>query len=407
MWARDGRADRPPAVVLSFTGTGLATVRCLSEGGMDIHAAVFPQGGEGLEVEHSRYCTPIELDFGPEDEEATCGFLIELAGALGRRPVVFPTNDATALLLARHRSRLESACTTWETTHDELSRIVHKDRLYEAAAAAGVRVPPMLVAPEPGEVAAWCRDNRPPYLVKPFYSSIPGCRMKRKNRVFRSAAELVGYARSAGLESLVVQRMIESGDGHVYDAYGLCDRRREPVVLASHRRIRQFPPDTGATSFGEIPVIGAPELVGRLFDGTRRLLSTLRYHGIFGVEWLHERGTGDLYMVDFNARPFSSIGHLAASGLNLPLLAYRELIGEEGLSVERYPGLVHRYWMDFNWDLRGFRSARRARGQTWRGFAADVLSCTSFAYFDVRDPVPWLRRGVDLLRILADYTKKS
>lgn len=407
MQVREHRTARPPVVVLSFAGTGLATVRCLAAGGMKIHVALFPEAGEGLEVELCRYCEPIRLGLSPHDDEAIHDFLIELAGALARPPVVFPTNDATALFLARNRQRLEGRCITWETSHDELSRIIHKDRLYEAAIAAGVQVPPMLVAPEPDELSAWCRDHRPPYLVKPFYSSIPGCAMTRKNQIFRTAAELLGYARSAGLRHLVVQRMIDSGDGHVYDAYGLCNRAREPVVLASHRRIRQFPPDRGATSFGEIPVIGAPELERGIFEGTRRLLARVPYHGIFGVEWLEERGTGELYLVDFNARPFSSIGHLAASGLNLPLLAYRELVGDGDLGVEPYPALAHRYWMDFNWDLRGFRSVRLARGASWRDFAADVLCCTSFAYFDARDPGPWLRRGVELARILAEYVRKG
>ena len=263
------------------------------------------------------------------------------------------------------------------------------------------------MAPAPEEVAAWCRENEPPYFAKPFYASMPGGSMKRKNKVFRSEAELVLHARTAGLRGVVVQRMIASGDGHVYDAYGLCNRRREVVALASHRRLRQHPPDTGATSFGEIPVIDAPELEGRIFEGTRRLLARLSYHGIFGIEWLHEEGTGKLYLADFNARPFSSIGHLADSGLNLPLLAYRELCGEASPGVDLYPGLHHRYWMDFNRDVRGFRERRRARGQTWGDFASDVLCCTSFAYLDVRDPGPWLRRSADLLRILGEHMTKG
>jgi predicted ATP-grasp superfamily ATP-dependent carboligase len=262
------------------------------------------------------------------------------------------------------------------------------------------------VAPGPDEVEAWCREVRPPYFVKPFYGSMPGCAMKRKNQIFLSGAELARYARSQGLRNTIVQRRIESGDGRVYDAYGLCDRRGEVVVLASHRRIRQFPPDTGATSFGEIPVIDDPELEGRIFRDTRRLLSGLRYHGIFGIEWLHERGTGEIYLADFNARPFSSIGHLADCGLNLPLLAYRELVGEEGLPVDVVPALLHRYWMDFNWDVRGFRSARWTRGQGWADFVADVLRCTSFAYFDVRDPGPWVQRGMDLCRILVEHLRR-
>ncbi len=123
----------------------------------------------------------------------------------------------------------------------------------------------------------------------------------------------------------------------------------------------------------------------------------------FGIEWLHEKGTGALYLTDFNARPFSSIGHLADCGLNLPLLAYHELATGERPSVDLHPRLEPRHWTDFNRDLRSFRESRRRHGQTWRDFAASVLRCTSFAYFDVRDPGPWLRRSVSLLETLIGH----
>ncbi len=400
---RDRAADRPPAVVLCFEGTGLATVRCLAKGGMKIHAALFPSTGSGRGTRYSRHCKAITLDFLPEDEEALCRWLGGLSRSLGQRPVVFPTSDATALFLAKHRPRLESVSRSWETAHDDLHAIISKDRLYQAAAAIGINVPPMLVAPAAAEVAAWCRENRPPYFVKPFYACMPDCELKLKNRIFHSAEELLRYASTTSLHNVLVQRMIDCGDGHVYDVYGLCNRRGEVLTLGSHRRIRQYPPGTGATSYGEIPIIGAPDVASRIFDDTRRLLSRYRYHGIFGIEWLHEKGTGALYLTDFNARPFSSIGHLSDCGLNLPLLAYRELLGDEPSQVDLCPSLEPRYWLDFNCDLRSFRATMHRGGQTWRDFARSVLRCRSFAYFDVGDPGPWLYRSFDLLRLLAGH----
>lgn len=398
---RDG--ERPPAVVLSFGGTGLATVRCLAKGAMKIYAAYFAGARDGVEVRYSRRSTPIALDFSPEDDDALLRWLRGLSRSLGQRPVVFPTSDATALFLARHAPALRDACMTWQNDHDALRAIICKDRLYRAAEAAGIRVPPMLVAPAVDEIRAWCRENPPPYFVKPFYASIGGCALTRKNRIFGSEAELLGYARSTSLRHIIVQRMIDCGDGRVHDAYGLCDARGEVLALASHRRIRQYPPDTGATSHGEIPITFDPGLEREIFRCTRELLSRVPYHGIFGIEWLHEKGTGALYLTDFNARPFSSIGHLADCGLNLPLLAYHELATGERPSVDLHPRLEPRHWTDFNRDLRSFRESRRRHGQTWRDFAESVLRCTSFAYFDLRDPGPWLCRSVNLLRSLLGH----
>ena len=130
------------------------------------------------------------------------------------------------------------------------------------------------------------------------------------------------------------------GDGHILDCYGLCASHCRPITLASHRRIRQGPANFGTTSYGEIPLRGDEAMESRLFDYTSRLLGGLKYHGIFGIEWLHDRETGELYLIDFNARPFSSIGHLHDCGLNLPLLAYRELCGEDLSHVPIRPTLT-------------------------------------------------------------------
>lgn len=399
-------AGRPPVVVLSFGGTGLATVRCLAKGAMPIHAAIFPSSPDGLEVRLSRHCQPVILDFAPQDEEALFRWLDGFSRSLAARPVVFPTSDATALFLARYRPKLKGVAGMWKTDHEALREIISKDRLYGVARAAGLRVPPMLVAPTRAELAAWCRHNPPPYFMKPFYGAIGDCALKRKNRTFCSEAEILDYARVTSLRNILVQRRIDAGDGRVYDAYGLCGGRGEVLALASHRRIRQYPPGTGATSLGEIPIVGDPGLEREIFHNTRELLSHLQYHGIFGVEWLHERGTGALYLADFNARPFSSIGHLADSGLNLPLLAYHELIGEAP-PVALHGTLEPSRWIDFNHDVLSFHLSRQEHGQTWMDFVSSVLRCRSFAYFDAGDPAPWLRRSLDLLRMLGRATRRE
>jgi predicted ATP-grasp superfamily ATP-dependent carboligase len=398
--------ELPPAVVLAFTGTGLATVRCLSAGGVAVTAAIFPSSGTGQETGWSRRCKTVSLDFSDKDEEALLQWLIRIAGGSGSRPVVFATSDRTALFLAVNRDRLSAHCRVWTTSAADMQRIVSKDGLYRAAVEAGVPVPPMLIEPGLAEVVDWCASNRPPYIAKPFYSAVGDSSITGKNRVFDSIDGLVGFVRDSGTRNVIVQRMIESGDGNLCDVYGLCNRDGKVITLASHGRIRQYPANTGATSYGEIP-FEDPDVERRCFELTRKLLARFRYHGIFGIEWLREAGTGNLFLTDFNARPFSSIGHLCDSGLNLPLLSYRELVGGVDPEIEETPALRHSYWMDFNCDLRSFRDTHRGRGRTWGEFARDLSRCRSFAFFDVRDPGPALARGLDLMNILATSLRKA
>ncbi|NIR58450.1 MAG: hypothetical protein GWO02_02465 [Gammaproteobacteria bacterium] len=176
--------------------------------------------------------------------------------------------------------------------------------------------------------------------------------------------------------------------------------------MASHRRIRQLRPDFGTTTFGEIPACTGEAREERLFEVTERLLSKVRYHGIFGIEWLHDVDDDELYLLDFNARPFSSIGHLVDCGLNLPLAAYRELCGESPLGLQPRPPLRHGYWLDFNRDLESF-AIKHTRGVLgWREWLATLSRARSFACFTLRDPGPGIYRLGQLAGVVARGVSK-
>jgi predicted ATP-grasp superfamily ATP-dependent carboligase len=191
--------------------------------------------------------------------------------------------------------------------------------------------------------------------------------------------------------------MLRGGDGHIFDCYGFHDRDGRTLAIASHQRWRQCPCDLGSTSLGEIPANLEPDIETSLFSETKRLLSSTAYHGIFGIEWLRERDTGAFYVIDFNARPFTTVGHLTDCGLNLPALAYSELTSEEPASVERRPALERMFWVDLLGDIESFVETRRNHKIGFGEWLVSVLGCRSFAYLNWRDPAP----GIDRLGKIA------
>ena len=394
-----------PAVVLALTGTGLATVRCLATVGVPVTAVMFRPSKSGTETRWSRRCITHAVDFSESESERLIDWLQSFAGTCSAPPVVIPTSDKTALFLAEHRERLAPYVLTFATSAEDMRRIVNKDGLYQAAVAAEVPIPPMLIEPTVVEVLDWCKGNSPPYIAKPFYGASAYSSLKTKNRVFATGDALARFVAESGSRGVIVQRMIDSGDENICDVYGYCDKDGNVVCMASHGRIRQYPTNTGATSYGEIP-FGNDEVDQRAFDLTRKLLRQFRYHGIFGIEWLREKTTGDLFLTDFNARPFSSIGHLAGAGLNLPLLGYLELTTGKTPPVDSRPVLTHSFWMDFNSDIRSFREIRETKRVSWSTFVVDLLRARHFAYFDIRDPGPAIARGTIFLEIVWEFLHK-
>lgn len=389
----------PAVVVLGLNVTGLAIARALADNGVEVHGVSLSRRDPGRA---SRRCKVLERDDLAGNVDAIGEWLFEYASGLGARPVVFPASDELALMLARHRDRLRQVCLIWNNTYDALDAIVSKHRLYATAANAGVNVPPGLVSPKLAELESWCAHQRGPYIVKPFYVGATGSEIDFKNKVIDDAPGLLGFVRgrSSGAEGLIVQRILQGGDGWVFDCYGLTDARGQIRTMASHRRIRQYPPDFGITCYGEIP--GIPDGVGEeaLFALTHKLLGELRYHGIFGIEWLQDRETGALYLLDFNARPFYTIGHLNDCGMNLPMLAYRDLCGDSLSGVELTPRLKRQAWVDFWPYASTFSRLRKAGRLGWFQWGKSLLKSRSYALWRLSDPGPASRRTWHMVTML-------
>ena len=301
-------AVKRTAVVLAKNVTGLATLRALAGLSIDLHAIIFSSDEP---ISFSRYGKKIYFLGKEKDESALLIFLINYLHQLGGQPVVIPTSDTLALFLAKNNESLKCCCTIWANTYTDLSEIICKNTLYRNASDAQVETVPWIQSTNLDEIAEWSQYNSGPYLLKPFYEGSETRRPFGKNKLLQSREALMAYAADYGTDSIIIQRMIQGGDGFIFDTYGYSDRSGQILTMASHRRLRQNPSNFGSTSFGEIPSQLSTEAERSIFSATERLLGHIKYHGIFGIEWLLEQSTGKFYLIDFNARPFTSIGHLA------------------------------------------------------------------------------------------------
>jgi predicted ATP-grasp superfamily ATP-dependent carboligase len=388
------------SVVLGSNDTALNTARCLYEAGIDVRIAYRTRDGQ---ARYTRAALPIDLTALENDEDALIEWLLDYASRLAHRPMLIPCGDHDAIMVSRHHGRLAGVCHAWKNDLSDLLTIVSKDRLNTRASQLGIALPPTITAPGVEELTEWTEQAKPPYFVKPYYLGIDGTDRVGKNQVSESADDLREFVRQNGSDSLIIQKLVRGGDGWIYDCYGLCGHDHRIVTMATHKRIRQHPRDRGVTCYGEIPATLPNDGDQRIFDLTRRLLGGLRYHGIFGIEWIEDRESGEFYLVDFNARPFITIRHLRDCGLNLPLLAYDELTGRDVSAFPVAPALKHKYWIDVLPDARTFRELRRSGRLSWGQWMLSIARCRSFAIFSTQDPLPWLMRVVEAVRAKSRF----
>jgi D-aspartate ligase len=396
---RDGRRKR--VVVLEGGATSLAVVRCLAEGRFDTRVVSF----EPRDVcRYSRLCRHFVYRQSDVPDELFARWLVETFQAGPGRPLLIPTSDATAIFATEYAGILEQAFLLTQNSAEDMRRIVSKDELYGRALRAGLNVPPYVIAPDEQELADWMGRYEPPYIVKPFFATDGNSPIPEKNRTFGSSDALRNFCSEFDLQSLIIQQRLKGGDGNIFDCYGLCDRNGEMRVGATHLRIRQTYGGAGVTSYGEIPVVDAPFDQSELIRNTQILFRELRYHGIFGVEWLWDIRSETLNLLDVNARPFSSIGHLCDSGLNLPHLLVREMFDED-ISVSPQPSLTHSYWIDFSRDAAAAIGHVKAGHLTVGHWIRDMWRARSYGYWTSADPMPfvvaWLKFAKKALRAVT------
>ena len=384
------------AVVLGLGITGLACVRLLSKKDILVYGVSLFKDDEGIT---SSRCKHINLWHLNEDYDKIADWLEDFVREFSDPPVVFPTSDLFALMLAKRFDRLKGICRIWENSLEGLNKIISKNHLYNIAEEAGVPIPPSMISPQYEMLDAWIKKTTGPFLIKPYYVGTGV--LDSKNKSFNSSKELLNFVKSRhnGTSGLIIQRILRGGDGRIYDCYGITDKSGKVRTMASHRRIVQVPPDFGVTCFGEIPA--EPPVIGEkgLFDLTQKLLNSINYHGIFGIEWLYEKDSDNLFLLDFNARPFLTIGHLGDCGLNLPYWAYLDLCGNALEDLQLVPKPQKKYWLAF-WSYLSAIQKKQKSNKKWKEFFSAIFRSRSFAIWSINDPMPACWKFINIIPII-------
>jgi D-aspartate ligase len=294
---------------------GLAAVRSLGRAGVRVLALDHRPSALGF---RSRYAEPV-LTPDPQDEEAFVAFL---AGLEVEQAPLFATHDEPLNAIARNAERLGDRFLYPFPPWEVLARIQTKRGQLEAAEAAGIPVPRTSYPASAAEARAAAEELGLPVLVKP--SSTEGFKRRFKRQAFRcdTAAEAEdAYVQAEPYEPMV-QEVIPGGDGELYTLGSYLRADGEPLGLFSGRKLRQTPPGVGTCRVGE--AVWVEDVV----DSGLKLLRALGFHGLSQVEFKRDPRDGAYKLMEVNPRLFQWHGLAAACGVDLPLIAYRDLTGE-------------------------------------------------------------------------------
>jgi predicted ATP-grasp superfamily ATP-dependent carboligase len=311
--------DRPPALVVDVGWVnGLAAIRSLGRAGVPVLAVDQRPWALGL---RSRYALPVQAPDPGTDEDGFVSTLVELGDALDRPVPIFATHDEGLNAIARRQGDLGQRFLypfpPWET----LAGIQSKRTQLERAEAAGVDVPRTGHPRTAAEAVAVADELGYPVLVKP--ADPIGFKRRHRRQAFRceTRAELEdGYARAEPHEPMI-QELIPGGDETLYTLGSYLDAGGRPLGVFSGRKLRQTPRLVGTCRVGE--AVWVQEVV----DAGLRLLAAFDFQGLSQVEFKRDPRDGRYKLMEINPRLFQWHGLAAACGVDLPRLAYQDLLG--------------------------------------------------------------------------------
>ena len=303
----------PPAAVVDVGWVnGLAAIRSLGRAGIRVLAVDHRPSALGF---RSRYAER----FVSADPHSDPTRFIESIRALGE-VVVFPTHDEQLNLIAQHLGDLDvlAPFPGWEV----LERVQSKRAQLDEAVAAGVDVPETCYPRTAQEARSAADEIGLPVLVKPEHPV--GFKLRFRRQAFRcdSLDEVEDAYTRAEEFAPMVQELVPGGDETLYTVGSYIGRDGGALGVFSGRKLLQTPPGIGTCRVGE--AVWVQEAV----DAALRLLEGFGYFGLSQVEFKHDPRDGKFKLMEINPRLWQWHGLAAACGIDLPRIAYQDLVGE-------------------------------------------------------------------------------
>jgi predicted ATP-grasp superfamily ATP-dependent carboligase len=364
-------ADLPP---------GVAFVRSLGRAGAPVRVRTPDARAAGRYSRFARHvdsCPPVRRS------DEFIGWLADEIAA-GSVDLVAPTSDYVAFCVAAAAEKAGvEAAHVGHPEPDAVRECLFKDRFHAAMVRVGFPTPRWATPSTVDEAVAAAEDVGYPVVLKPF-SRFP---------LASGQSSVLAHDPDVGLP--LVQHYHELGTVDVVSISGHLDRDGRVGALSHARKVSQSPRRLGVGTMFE-PLGRRLAYTEQALDMVRNVLGA----GVFELELLVDRQTGEYAALDLNPRGFGQMSLDIALGNDLPVLWYNDVTGST-LPTARARRRPPHFWHDALGSYVGFavrflRGPRRSMiaGHAWGRATAPSVG----AMHDWRDPLPGLRFGIAHLR---------
>jgi D-aspartate ligase len=283
---------------------------------------------------YSRYTKGIICPDPIQEEEEFICFLIELGKQLPHKGFLLATNDIWLIPISKNRSVLSEYYHYPMPDWDVIEKCWRKEYLYKIAKENSIPIPKTFFIKTLSELDNITLDIPFPCILKPSITIGFMEKLGSNGRtiVITSMKELTYWKQKiqhAGLTdiSLILQAQIPGSPSNLYTITSYANKKSEIVAYSIGHKIRQYPPEAGTITSGEV------ENIPEVLEWGSRLIKALRFYGISNIEFKKDDRDGSYKLIEINPRPGMWNYSVLMSGVNLPYIAYLDCIGEKNGTI--------------------------------------------------------------------------
>lgn len=385
-----------PAVVLfSARHGGLGITRTLGRMGVPVYNVDGLRLVPAFKSRYSKGHFRWDVEDGPGKE--SIAQLAAVAAKIGRRAVLIPTTDATAMLVANYERELSEWFDFPIPGAGLVRKLTSKREMYFLARKLGIPTAETSFPHDRAEVLAYLETARFPVMLKGLFGKRLEKIAGRRMFIVRDRDELLrmydAYEDRTD-PNLILQEYIPGGDGTEWMFNGYFNRNSDCLVGYTGRKIRQHPAYTGATS------LGICLRCDEVDQTTLRLMKDVGYRGIVDVDYRFDARDRRYKVLDINPRVGATFRlFVDENGMDVVRAMYLDLTGQK---VEASPLREGRRWIVEDCDLiASFRYMRdgNLRIKEW---LKSLRGIQESAIFALDDPMPAAWMALRNLQICLD-----
>lgn len=348
---------KPVPVILGAGINGLGVIRSFGEEGI---ASIVLNDEKDIAF-HSKYVRGFLCPNPTTDANNFIKFLQSFGANLPGMGFLIATNDRFMIAVSKAQKMLEDHYIFPMSRWEVIDSLIDKKKLYALADRFQIPTPKTANCDNVANCQKIIDELGFPCIIKPSITIGFKETFGKKALIIQNQEELKPFLRKAensqfSEKSMIIQEYIPGGMDQLYTLTSYANKRSEIKGFSIGHKIRQNPPEAGTIISGRIKHV--PEIL----ELGKRLISASGFYGISNIEFKCDARDNSFKLMEINPRTGVWNYSAKASGINLPLLAYKDALGDEFNSTDK-PGreivwlitIIDFYHALFGFKRRGYK----------------------------------------------------